>query len=219
MPKHLIARGNCLSRINAPQVIPAEAGIQTFQCVTSALDTGFHRCDEFCNWLRIMAVAMFWLGLLAVNLADTPAWGTDKSAAQATITLDVKNEPLQSVLGKITRKTGWKIKVPDKWLDMPVTQTLNKATLEDGLKSVLNNAGVVNLLITYDEYFKVVTVFDTESSSTSAAATSPAQTRAQPSVVTAPPEPDPRLQSAAIDTGSRPAPRSRRARRQSSEDD
>jgi len=28
-------------------VIPAEAGIQSFQMVTDALDSGFHRSDDF----------------------------------------------------------------------------------------------------------------------------------------------------------------------------
>jgi hypothetical protein len=174
---------------------------------------------ELCNWFRIMAVAVFWLLLLSVDLTVTPAWGADQSAADVTITMDVNNEPLGSVLGKITKKTKWKIKAPDKWLDRPVTQTLNKATLEEGLKSVLNNAGVANLLITYDEYLNVAVVFDTEGSSMSAAAPA-SQNKTQPAVVSsAPAEPDPRLQSPATDTGSRPARATRRTKRQSSEDD
>ncbi len=172
--------------------------------------------------------AVFCVGLLAASLTATPCWGADKVAANATITLDVKNEPLRSVLGKITKATRWKIKVPDKWMDKPVTQTLNKVTLEEGLRSVLNNAGVENLLLMYDEKIKVVTLFDTESSPRQSAdrfpaqapAQTPAQVNAQPPVVSATDEPDPILKRAAERAaGHTPARVNRRARRQSSEDD
>jgi hypothetical protein len=157
---------------------------------------------------------LFCVGLLAANLASTSCWGADESAsAPATITLDVKNEPLRSVLGKITKATRWKIKAPDKWLDKPVTQTLSKATLEDGLKSLFNNAGVENLFIMYDEYFKVVTIYDTESTPRPAAGNSSVQLPNHPSIppptITAPNEPGPRLQP----SGGYPAPVPRRAAR------
>lgn len=156
-------------------------------------------------------------GLLLANLAATPAWGADQSVAEATLTLDVRNEPLRSVLGKITKTTRWKIKVPDQWLDKPVTQTLQNATLEEGLKSVFNSAGVENLFLLYDEDIKTITLFDTESAQKQSAARSSAQAR--PPVVSAPAEPDPRLQSPGRDTGPATTRASRRARRQSSEDD
>jgi outer membrane protein len=70
MKSKLTRRGNCKSRIHAARVIPAEAGIQKFQCVTSALDTGFHRCDEFCNWLRLIAIST--LLMVGVGLFPYP---------------------------------------------------------------------------------------------------------------------------------------------------
>jgi hypothetical protein len=143
--------------------------------------------------------------------------GAEQSAAPATITLEVINVPLDSVLKKITKKTRWKIKVPDKWLDRPVTQTLNKASLEEGLRSVLNNAGIGNLLIKYDEYFKVVTVFDTESAQNHPGIASPVPVNAQPPVVSMPAEPDSRLQRAVIEPKARRT--SSGARRRSSGDD
>jgi hypothetical protein len=165
----------------------------------------------------IMGLAVFGVVLLSAHLTATPGWGADKAVAQATLTLDIKNEPLRSVLGKITKTTKWKIKVPDKWLDKPVTQTLNKVTLEEGLRTVLNNAGIENLLLLYDEERKVVTLFDTESAQKQSANRS--STQAQPPVVSAPAEPDPRLQGPMRDAPPRPARASRRTKRQSSDDD
>lgn len=165
---------------------------------------------------------MFCAGFLAAHVTAIPGWGADQLPAQSTITLDVTNEPLGSVLAKITKKTSWKIKAPDKWLNRPVTQTLNKVTLEEGLRSVLNNAGVGNLLLLYDENIKVVNVFDTESAQSQLAdrSSAPVQARAniQPPGVPAAADPDPRLQSPVTSTGPAPA-RVRRIRRQSSDDD
>jgi hypothetical protein len=164
-----------------------------------------------------LVFAVIWTGLSAAALSATPGWGADQSVAQATITLDVTNEPLRSVLGKITKTTRWKIKVPDKWLDRPVTQTLNRVTLEEGLRSVLNNAGVENLLLMYDEDSKAVTLFDTEAAQKQSADRSSA--KAQSPVVSAPNEPDPRLQRPAQESGQKPTRASTRARRRSSDND
>ena len=133
------------------------------------------------------------VGLPSVHLTTAYCWGSDQEFADPAITLDVQNEPLRSVLGKISKTTRWKIKAPDKWMDRPVTQTLNKVTLEEGLRSVLKSAGVENLLLMYDENIKVVTLFDTESPQRQAADRLPPQVNAQPPVVSATDEPDPRL--------------------------
>lgn len=165
-----------------------------------------------------LGFAVFWLGLLAANLTATPCRGADKIVANSTITLDIKNEPLRRVLEKITKTTRWKIRVPDKWLDRPVTQALHKVALAEGLRSVLRNAGVENLLLLYDEEIKTIVILDTESASIQSAdhPLSQAPVTAQPPVVSASDEPDSGLQRP-VRTGR--ARVSRRARRQSSEDD
>lgn len=167
-----------------------------------------------------IGLALFWVSWLTAALTSTPCWGADESAAQAMITLDVKNEPLRSVLGKITKATKWKIKVPDQWLDKPVSQTLNYVTLEEGLRSVLKNAGVENLLLMYDENIKAVTLFDTESAQKQFAGRSSAQVNQRPPAMSVTGQPDPILQRAAErDAGAAPARVNRRTRRQSSDDD
>lgn len=151
--------------------------------------------------------------LLSASLPAAYCWGSDKTSANSTITLDVKNEPLRSVLGKISKTTQWKIKAPDKWMDKPVTQTLSKVTLEEGLRSVLRNAGVENLMMMYDENIKVVTLFDTEGPQRQAAGRPPAPA-AQPPAVSATNEPDPMLKRAAERAAGNAPPRgSRRSRR------
>lgn len=168
-----------------------------------------------------MGLAALCAGLLAANFTATTCWGADKAATCATITLDVKDEPLRLVLGRITKTTRWKIKAPDKWLDKPVTQTLNKALLEEGLRSILNNAGIENLLLMYDEEIKAVTIFDTESTQTpSAARATPQKPAPPPPVVYMPAGSDPIMQRAADRAAGRaPARVNRRARRQSLDDD
>jgi len=136
-------------------------------------------------------------GLLAAIFAIAPGWGAEKAAVPGTITMDFSNEPLRSVLGKIAKTTRWKIKAPDKWLDKPVTQALHKATMDEGLRSILNSIGIENKLLMYDEKMKVVTVFDTALSSQKSGARLPAQASSagQPPTVSSTGASTPKLQS------------------------
>jgi len=163
---------------------------------------------------------VFLVGLPSANLPAAYCWGADKESAAPAITLDVQNEPLQSVLGKISNTTRWKIKTPDRWMDKPVTQTLNKVTLEEALRSVLKNAGIENLLLMYDENIKVVTLFDTESPQKQAAGRPPAPINVQQRFVSTTGEPDPILRRAAERAaGQAPSRGIRRSRRQAVTED
>jgi hypothetical protein len=158
---------------------------------------------------------------LSANLPTDCCWGADKESSDPAITLDVKNEPLRSVLGNISKTTRWKINAPDLWMEKPVTQTLNKVTLEEGLRSVLKSAGVENLLLMYDENIKEVTLFDTESPQKQAAGRPPAQVRAPPPLVSTSGGPDPILERAAERAAGAGSSRSTRrgGRRAGREDD
>jgi len=156
---------------------------------------------------------VFLAGLLSANLTPDYCWGSDKVSTHSTITLDVKNEPLRSVLGKISKTTQWKIKAPEKWMDKPVSQTLNKATLEEGLRAVLKSAGVEDLLLLYDENIKVVTLFDTEGPQKQAANRPAAQPNAQQRFVSTTGQPDPILERAKREAGPGPSRGNRRSRR------
>lgn len=168
----------------------------------------------------MFVIVVFLAGLLSANLTTDYCWGSDLESVAPAITLDVKNEPLRSVLGKISRTTRWQIKAPDKWMDKPITQTLNKVTLEEGLRSVLKSAGVENLLLMYDENIKVVTLFDTEGPQQHAAGRPPAPIRAEPPLVSSTGRPDPILERAAErNAGAGSLRGSRRSRRPAGGDD
>ena len=170
--------------------------------------------------LIMLVIAVLLAGFPSADLPTAYCWGSDKESAAPAITLDARNEPLRSVLGKISKTTRWKINAPDKWMDKPVSQTLNKATLEEGLRSVLKSAGVENLLLMYDENIKVVTLFDTESPQKQAAGRPPAPVYAQPPVVSTSGRPDPILERAAERAaGPGPSRGNRRSRRQAGDDD
>ena len=151
--------------------------------------------------LRVIFI-VFLAGSLAVALPATPCRGSDRPTADPTITLDVQNEPLRSVLGKISKTTGWKITAPDKWMDKPITQTLHQVSIEEGLRFILKDAGVENLLLTYDEDRKTITVYDTGIRQGQSANSLPAQGVARPPVFSASGQPDPMLTRPARDAGS-----------------
>ena len=161
----------------------------------------------------VFVFVVLFVELFSANLPTDYCWGSDKESADPAITLDVKNEPLRTVLGKISKTTRWQIKAPDKWMDKPVSQTLNKATLEEGLRAVLKSAGVEDLLLLYDENIKVVTLFDTEGPQKQAAGRPPAPINVQPPVVSATGEPDPILKRPAREAGPGPSRGIRRSRR------
>jgi len=154
---------------------------------------------------------LFFIGSLSAHLTATLCWGSDKVSANPTITLDVANEPLKGVFGKISKATGWKIKAPEKWMEKPVTQTLHKASMEEGLRSILKNAGIENLLLMYDEDIMAVTIFDTESAQGQSADRPSAQATARTPVV--PVSDDPILSRPARDPGSGPSRGIRRGMR------
>ena len=149
---------------------------------------------------------------LSVALPVLPCRGSDRASADPTITLEVQNEPLRSVLGKISKTTGWKITAPDKWLDKPVTQTLSQVSLEVGLRFILRDAGMENLLMTYDEERKTITVYDAESQKGQPLNNPPAYGVVRPPVFSASDQPDPVLTRAAKDAGSRTPRGTSRAR-------
>jgi len=153
--------------------------------------------------MRVFFV-VFLAGFLSAALSANPCRGSDRASVDPTITLDVQNEPLRSVLGRIYKTTEWKIKAPDKWMDKPITQTLYNVSIEKGLRFILKDAGVENLLLIYDEEIKTVTVYDTEIRLGQTTNRPTAQDDARPPVFSASDQPDdPMLKRPANDEGPR----------------
>ncbi len=158
-----------------------------------------------------VSFAVFLIAFLTVHLAAALCWGSDKSPADPTITLNVDNEPLRSVFAKISKTTSWKIQAPDKWMNRPITQSLTGVPLADGLRFILKSAGIENILLLYDDNNRVITVFDTENLVKQSNAVPPVQATGQPSVV--PPTDDRVLKRRTSDAGSSHSPGSSRAKR------
>lgn len=158
-------------------------------------------------------VAGFVAGALSVALAAAPCRGSDRASADPTITLEVKNEPLRTVLEKISKTTRWQIKAPDKWMDKPITQTLTRVSIEEGLRFILKDAGVENLLLTYDENNKKITIYDTENLQGQSANRPAALGDAPPPAFSPVNQSDPMLTRPAKEAGSGPSRGTTRARK------
>jgi hypothetical protein len=189
--------------------------------------------------------AVFLIAFPTVHLAATPCWGSDQPPAEPTITLNADNEPLQSVFAKISKTTLWKIQAPNRWMNRPITQTLNEVPLAEGLRFILKSAGIENILLLYDDKNRVITVFDTENAvkqsaagpsgqagvrppflppiPVAPAAAPPGQTSVQPPVVpplpVPPPGDNPVLKRRTTDAGSDQTPGSRRTRRRNNQEE
>ena len=189
--------------------------------------------------------AVFFIAFPTVHLAAAPCWGSDRSPADPTITLNADNEPLRSVFAKISKTTSWKIQAPDKWMNRPITQTLTAVPLAEGMRSILKSAGIENILLLYDDNSRVITVFDTETALRQSTAVPPGQTSVQQPVVLplhrllpllshlrkpvrshrllpptgSSPGDDPVLKRPTGDSGSGQTPGSRRAKRRNQRDE
>jgi hypothetical protein len=194
--------------------------------------------------LRV-SLTLILIAFPTVHLAASPCWGSDQPPADPTITLNADNEPLQSVFAKISKTTSWKIEAPNKWMNRPITQTLNGVPLAEGLRFILKSAGIENILLLYDDNNRVITVFDTENAVKQSAAVPsgqtgvrspflppipvppaaapPVQTSVQPPVVpplpVPPPGDDPALKRRTTDAGSDQTPGSRRTRRRNHQEE
>ena len=86
-----------------------------------------------------------WIGLWGVcaesgGMAGTNASGASPPPPSARITLVARDEPLGSVLQRISKSSHVEIVVADEWLrGFPLTTTLSNVTLEVCLKTVLGN--------------------------------------------------------------------------------
>ena len=78
---------------------------------------------------------MFWFFCFC-NPILLPVMGADLKEAPF-ISLEAKNQPLISVLNKITLDTGFKFKINDEWSNYPVNASIKDMPLDRGLKLVL----------------------------------------------------------------------------------
>ena len=88
-------------------------------------------------------ILLFGVGILATNLFSMPSWAYETRSEPAVFSLDVKDEALKVVLGKITKLTGYTIRVNEKWADLPITASMQNVTIEEALKKILDNYALI----------------------------------------------------------------------------
>ncbi len=98
--------------------------------------------DKFLFFIHVVIVSLLCFCFLIVphaicaELKDEPR-----------ISLNAKNQPLESVLNQITQETGVEFNLSDQWRTYPVTANLDGIPLHQGLKHILRK---LNHTILYD---------------------------------------------------------------------
>lgn len=75
-----------------------------------------------------------------------------ESTEEPYISLKAQNQPLGDVLNKISRDTGYKFKLNDRWKSYPVNASIQNMRLEQGLKRILAS---LNHAIIYESEKKI----------------------------------------------------------------
>ena len=81
----------------------------------------------------------FFVTMLPSDTFNHPSWGAAVSSEPPDITLNIKDEPLISVIEKISKATGYQIIINEKWSDFLVSASIKNVPLHDGLRGILSN--------------------------------------------------------------------------------
>ena len=82
----------------------------------------------------------------------------ETDAGDELISLTVKDEPLEDVLYKVSKATGYDISLDNKWQNYLVTASLEKVSLHKGLIQILRD---LNYVIIYDSDQKIkIIIYD-----------------------------------------------------------
>jgi type II secretory pathway component GspD/PulD (secretin) len=81
-----------------------------------------------------------------------PVWGAASEINEVVFSLDVKDQPLSSVLRTIHDQTGVNFSVTESAKNVPVTISLNKVPLLEGLNRVLKSTGISSHAVVSDNH-------------------------------------------------------------------
>jgi hypothetical protein len=84
--------------------------------------------------------------------------GIEKAYGEPIFSVTSDNEPLNEILVKISKSTGYKIEITKSWEDKPVTVSLKKITLEKGLREIMRMTGEPNYAVVINESIKKVEI-------------------------------------------------------------
>jgi hypothetical protein len=79
------------------------------------------------------------LVLAVIGVGSVCCRAADKVPDTILITLEAKDKPLSQVLQKITQTTGYTFLLDEKWKHLPVTVSLEKIALHEGLRVILQD--------------------------------------------------------------------------------
>jgi len=117
---------------------------------------------------HIALIILLFLATLSLFLSISLSAANETDAGDELISLTVKDEPLEDVLYKVSKATGYDISLDNKWQSHLVTASLEKVSLHKGLKRILRN---LNYVIIYgsDQKIKIIIYDKTASEGVSSA--------------------------------------------------
>jgi hypothetical protein len=82
--------------------------------------------------------------------------GADSDPERESVTINVMDEPLNQVLGKISKASGYEIVFDEKWGNMPVSLSFENEPLDKALNRVLAN---LNHAVIWNEVERKISIF------------------------------------------------------------
>ena len=92
-------------------------------------------------------VLLYFMMMLPTVTITHQSWGAAVSPEAPVLTLNIKDEPLKTVIEKISKATGYQISINEKWSDFLVTASIKDVSLHESLRWILanlNHAIIVN---------------------------------------------------------------------------
>jgi len=89
-----------------------------------------------------IAPLFFGFGLILIIIINTLSFASDNDPIGSIFSIDIKNEPLRKVIGKISKASGYTIvlKTEIKEIeDEPVSIQLSNVTLKEAIRRILRN--------------------------------------------------------------------------------
>jgi hypothetical protein len=98
-------------------------------------------------------------GAISTIPGPTPCWGSESGEDPLVFSLAVRDKSLREVLEEISRTTGYKILVDEKWEKFPITVKLRDMGIHEGLQKVLKEFN--HALVIVDEEKKIsIEIYD-----------------------------------------------------------
>jgi type II secretory pathway component GspD/PulD (secretin) len=99
----------------------------------------------------IVSILVIFSVLLPLNgYIIRPVWGAESEINESVFSLDVRDKPLSGVLRTINEQTGFNFSVTESAKNVPVTISLSKVPLLEGLNRVIKSTGISNHAVVFD---------------------------------------------------------------------